>query len=100
MGGKSSKSDSPRYSFNYDTSYGYASQSDLGSSSSSYPRSYADYERRSKLQSRYKRIGDDYHSLEQVLCLWNSMKKIFACIFLSLLPGHSDNWKIWNAYAV
>ncbi|KAL0012049.1 hypothetical protein SO802_007157 [Lithocarpus litseifolius] len=66
MGGKSSKSDSPRYSFNHDTSYGYASQSDLGSSSSSYPRNYADYERRSKLQSRYKRIGDNYHSLEQV----------------------------------
>ncbi|XP_050288185.1 E3 ubiquitin-protein ligase RGLG2-like [Quercus robur] len=66
MGGKSSKSDSPRYSFNHDTSYGYASQSDLGSSSSSYPRNYADYERRSKLQSKYKRIGDDYHSLEQV----------------------------------
>ncbi|CAK7323369.1 unnamed protein product [Dovyalis caffra] len=46
-------------------SYGYRASSNP--SSSPYPARYADYDDgRSNLQSRYSRIGDDYHSLEQV----------------------------------
>jgi E3 ubiquitin-protein ligase RGLG len=64
MGGKPSRDHSQRYSHNHDGSY--ASPSNLGSSSSSYSRNDFDYERRSQLQSRYQRIDDNYHSLEQV----------------------------------
>ena len=78
MGGKSSKHDSPRCSHNHDNSYGgYVSQSDHGSSSSSYSRNYVDYQRISKLQSKYRRIDDNYHSLEQVLCWCIFRKTIF-----------------------
>ncbi|GMY36568.1 E3 ubiquitin-protein ligase RGLG2-like [Fagus crenata] len=67
MGGKSSKYDSPRCCHNHDNSYGgYVSRSDHGSSSSSYSRNYVDHQRISKLQSKYRRIDDNYHSLEQV----------------------------------
>ncbi|XP_062160437.1 E3 ubiquitin-protein ligase RGLG2-like [Alnus glutinosa] len=64
MGGKPSRDQSQRYRYNHNGSS--ASPSNLGSSSYSYSRNYADYDRRSKLQSRYQIIGDNYHSLEQV----------------------------------
>ncbi|XP_041025208.1 E3 ubiquitin-protein ligase RGLG2-like [Juglans microcarpa x Juglans regia] len=79
MGAKSSRHDSQRYSYSHDGSYRYASSnlgsssnfgssSNLGSSPSPYP--YAinnfDYDARSRMQSKYGRIGDNYNSLEQV----------------------------------
>ncbi|KAB1221643.1 E3 ubiquitin-protein ligase RGLG2 [Morella rubra] len=76
MGGKSSRYESQRYSHNRDSSYAYASPSNhvyaspsnLSSSSYSYSRNYADYDRRStvSVQSQYSRIGDNYCSLEQI----------------------------------
>lgn len=78
MGGKPSRGHSQRYSQYHVGSYD--SPSNLGSSSSSYSSNYADYDRSRKLQSRYQRIGDDYHSLEQVFMLTQFMKRIFTCI--------------------
>lgn len=81
MGGKSSRYDSQRYSYSHDGPYGYASSnlgsssnfgssSNLSSSSSPYPyaRKNFDYDARNSMQLKYGRIGDNYNSLEQVLC--------------------------------
>lgn len=90
MGGKPSRDHSQRYSHNHDGSY--ASPSNLGSSSSSYSRNYVDYDRRSKLQSRYQIIGDNYHSLEQVLC-WQISWKVYLHASSKLSCRQYDNWK-------
>jgi hypothetical protein len=100
MGGKPSRDQSQRYSYNHNGSS--ASPSNLGSSSSSYSRNYVDYDRRSKLQSRYQIIGDNYHSLEQVLMYYaDTFHEMY--IYMHLLSFLVDNMitgKFLNASAV